>query len=243
MSTQTLSVGSNPVIEITNVGGDLIVRGTGGKDIQAQGDDSPRIMQDGSEVTVSCGGDLNVSVPRGASLTISYVGGDLHVESVEGNVEFSFVGGDVMLQGISGEVSVEGAIGGEMQTQNVNKLTMSLQRGDIGEDISARVQRKVDEAMRRADLKMREAERKMRHVEFKMQNDMAQKMAQSAGRPIPPRPPSPPRWRAGFNPSEADAKTQPVSDEERMAILKMLQEKKITSEEADKLLAALEGGE
>ena len=32
-----------------------------------------------------------------------------------------------------------------------------------------------------------------------------------------------------------------ASDEERMAILKMLQEKKITAEEAEKLLAALEG--
>jgi hypothetical protein len=39
------------------------------------------------------------------------------------------------------------------------------------------------------------------------------------------------------------ARGEPVSEEERMAILKMLQEKKITSEEADKLLAALEGGE
>ncbi len=33
----------------------------------------------------------------------------------------------------------------------------------------------------------------------------------------------------------------PVSDEERLSILKMLQEKKITVEEAEKLLAALEG--
>ena len=32
-----------------------------------------------------------------------------------------------------------------------------------------------------------------------------------------------------------------ASDEERMAILKMLQEKKITAEDAEKLLAALEG--
>ncbi len=36
--------------------------------------------------------------------------------------------------------------------------------------------------------------------------------------------------------------SEPVSDEERMSILKMLQEKKITAEEAEKLLAALEGG-
>ena len=33
-----------------------------------------------------------------------------------------------------------------------------------------------------------------------------------------------------------------ASDEERMAILKMLQDKKITAEEAEKLLVSLEGG-
>ena len=33
----------------------------------------------------------------------------------------------------------------------------------------------------------------------------------------------------------------PVSDDERLTVLKMLQEKKITIEEAEKLLAALEG--
>ena len=37
-------------------------------------------------------------------------------------------------------------------------------------------------------------------------------------------------------------KVDPVSDEERMTILRMLAEKKITSEEAEKLLSALEGG-
>jgi hypothetical protein len=41
----------------------------------------------------------------------------------------------------------------------------------------------------------------------------------------------------------ADSPKSPqASDEERLAILKMLQEKKITAEEAEKLLSALEGG-
>jgi hypothetical protein len=35
---------------------------------------------------------------------------------------------------------------------------------------------------------------------------------------------------------------EPVSEEERMTILKMLQEKKITAAQADELLKALEGG-
>ena len=51
------------------------------------------------------------------------------------------------------------------------------------------------------------------------------------------------RWNWDFAPKGVPMpnKTQ-ASDEERLAILKMLQEKKITAEEADKLLSALEGG-
>ncbi len=70
---------------------------------------------------------LKVSVPRGASLTISYVGGDLKVGNLDGNVEVSFVGGDVVLQNMTGEVSFEGVIGGETKTENVRKITMGVQ--------------------------------------------------------------------------------------------------------------------
>jgi hypothetical protein len=239
MTTQTLSVGSKPQIEITNVGGDLAVQGWERTDLEARSDDSPLLEQDGNDITLSCGSDLNVSMPRGASLTISYVGGDLKIENLDGDVELSFVGGDVMLQNMMGQVSLEGIIGGETQTQNVQKLTMSAQRGDVSAQVSAKVQRKVNEAMRRADRKLREAEQKLRHahsehLDFRMHYP---------GGPIPPRPPAPPRWNAGLNTSDMENANPPVSDEERMTILKMLQEKKITSEEADKLLAALEGGE
>ena len=44
--------------------------------------------------------------------------------------------------------------------------------------------------------------------------------------PTPPGPPS-----------------EPVAEEERLAVLKMLAEKKITAEQAEQLLAALEGGQ
>jgi len=40
---------------------------------------------------------------------------------------------------------------------------------------------------------------------------------------------------------QAAERGEPVSDTERLSILKMLQEKKITTDEAEKLLAALEG--
>jgi hypothetical protein len=239
MTTQTLSVGSNPQIEITNVGGDLAVQGWERTDLEARSDESPRLDQDGSDITLSCGSDLNVSLPRGSSLTISYVGGDLKIDNLDGEVELSFVGGDVMLQNMLGQVSLEGVIGGEINAQNVQKITMEAQRGNVSSEVSSKIQRKVNDAMRRADRQLREAERKLHHahsehLDFRMRYP---------GVPIPPRPPSPPRWNAGLNASDAESTNPPVSDEERMTILKMLQEKKITSEEADKLLAALEGGE
>jgi hypothetical protein len=53
------------------------------------------------------------------------------------------------------------------------------------------------------------------------------------------------RWNWDINPGQFTPvpPNEAVSDQERMSILKMLAEKKITSEEADKLLATLEGDE
>ena len=48
------------------------------------------------------------------------------------------------------------------------------------------------------------------------------------------------RW-TGVPPQPLRPPAEPISDAERMAILKMVQDKKITADEAARLLAALEG--
>lgn len=58
--------------------------------------------------------------------------------------------------------------------------------------------------------------------------------------PTPPMPPMPPRPPTGPIP-RATPPAEAVSDEERMTILRMVEQKKITIEDAEKLLAALEG--
>ena len=50
------------------------------------------------------------------------------------------------------------------------------------------------------------------------------------------------KWTWDFDNMPKAPKREPVSEEERMTILRMLAEKKITSEEAEQLLSALEGG-
>lgn len=84
----------------------------------------------------------------------------------------------------------------------------------------ARAQSRADAAIRRAEGKMRAHDRRMK----------AGGVFIGRWKSSPERPSNP------VTPTD-----QPVSDEERLTILRMLQDKKISMEDAEKLLAALEG--
>ncbi len=81
-----------------------------------------------------------------------------------------------------------------------------------------RVRERVEAAIRRAEERMRSAERRSAHMGISMSG-----------------------WEAA---SSADGRSPAETLEaERLAVLRMLQEKKISLQEADRLLAALEGSE
>lgn len=84
-------------------------------------------------------------------------------------------------------------------------------------------QRRVDRAMRRAEEKMHTVERRNMHFGVKVGR---------FGMEVDDRRPAP---------SGEVLASEPVSDDERLVVLKMLQEKKISIQEAEKLLAALDG--
>jgi hypothetical protein len=90
---------------------------------------------------------------------------------------------------------------------------------------------------RRVDLATRHAQHLAERATLRAAQKMARSMSRRAGRPGPAS-----RWSLGFDSAFPVEARQSISDEEHMAILKMLQEKKITSDEAEKLLKALEGG-
>ena len=104
------------------------------------------------------------------------------------------------------------------------------------EEFNDRINRRVDEAMRQADTRAQEAMRRLEQRTRRLEKHGFQG------------PGSPPchRFRVDRNrwagPIETAAeKKSDVSEEEKALILKMLQDKKITAEEAEKLLEALEG--
>ncbi|MCC7449585.1 MAG: hypothetical protein IT324_19345 [Anaerolineae bacterium] len=104
------------------------------------------------------------------------------------------------------------------------------------------------EAERQAERMQRQAERMAEHGKHKRKRGFGFEFSWPGGPgPIPPIPPIPP-MPFGFRGEKpkrdagpARPQGEPVSNDERMAILRMVEEKRITVEEAERLLAALEG--
>ncbi len=229
MSTQTVPVAPEDSVEIGQVGGDLRIQGWDQADLQARGD-GIRVEKLSGSIAVVCSGDLDLSLPRGVRLVVGRVGGDLSLENTSGSVELGLVGGDAILRNLSGSVKLTGRVGGDMHTENVSNFSMAqgdrTPDFDIHDRLRERIRERVERATQKAEAKIRKAEQKAsQHAQFKHHFTATGRWSTedipSASRPV--------------------AQAEPVSEEERMIILRMLQDKKITSEQAEQLLSALEG--
>jgi hypothetical protein len=116
-----------------------------------------------------------------------------------------------------------------------------------GDELATRVQEKVQSAMRRAEQQlgeaMRNAERRAAEAERRAaEMDARQRKRDQNWGFTPPYPPTPPRPPVPPTPPKAPkAKGNNVNDEERLMILRMVSEGKLSVEQAEQLLAALNG--
>jgi hypothetical protein len=226
-------------VKLESVTGDLYVRGVNGNmDVHVE-EDAVLYLQpaEGRAVNVSAEGDilLHMSARVNAALTLSAGDADdIRVEMPgvpkrDGSNPRSVVLGN-------GGAAINLKAEGDVMVTSRESEWASAAEFDFGgswplpDDFSERINRRVQEAtsraQRHAEAAVRRAEENARRVEENMRRQHGRRFSfnWSGGR-TPPAPP-----------------VEPVSDEERMAILKMLQDKKITAEDAEKLLSALEGG-
>ncbi|HHY57196.1 MAG TPA: hypothetical protein GYA08_17375 [Chloroflexi bacterium] len=122
----------------------------------------------------------------------------------------------------------------------VNELSRQiddkLARIGTNEELASSIQEKVQSAMRRAEEKLADA---LRKVEQRAQ-EAESRRRKSPGWVTPPAPPLPPG--APKPPAPPKPKRALATDEERMMILRMVEQGKLSVEQAEKLLSALNGG-
>ncbi len=250
---------------IAHVQDDLSLAGIGGS-IEALADDDVSIHlnpQAGERYVIKAGGDISCRVPEDANVELSLeAGGEisvrkLAVEADEGERMLSFTlgdgsahlalqaGGDIALAGrppgwgagpgLHGDIDIEiGQQASEMAEELGRKIEVKIEAATQqidaklaefdGEEITIRVQDMVQAALNKAEGLIVQA---VRGVESRGRS------AERRAAPMPPQPPRPPR------PGKPAA--PPVSGEERMAVLRMVDEGKITVKQAEELLTALRG--
>jgi len=212
-----------------SLGGDLHLREVRGSlNAEVKGDAVIFITPiDGAEYSLNAGSDILLRLPAKTDAEISLsAGGDLslNLPGIDKDEEPS-----TLVLG-SGSVKMTFSADGDLHVTTQSGEWESLADFDIGlpfigadlpgvpSDLADQIQRKVEAATRKAMNKAGKSGRKAQKAERRAQREMR-------------------RASHHFDKHKND---EPVSGDERLLILKMLQEKKITAEEAENLLAALE---
>ncbi len=255
---------------IQSVGSDLYARGVrGGVNVSA-GADVTLYLEPGPNglYHVSAGDDLLLRLPKDAQVELHLVGSDpqniqVDIPGVELSGDASAydlvlgpqteniakmhltAGGDLLVtsRADAWDSAAEFGVGMRDASEwSIPEVPPIPPIPPIPPDLSERINRRVQAAMersrerveaasRRAEIKveaaMRRAEAKARAAEVRARRGQVQ---MNIG-----------RWNWDLTPRGPVEKADAVTEAERLQILKMLQEKKITVEEAEKLLAALEG--
>jgi DUF4097 and DUF4098 domain-containing protein YvlB len=215
-------------ISLNSVSGDLFVRGVTGNLHARVEDDVVLYLEplDGTAIDVISEGDILLHIPTKTNASMSLTADDpddINVQIPGAQV----TGGNPrsVILGNGGSAAISLKAEGDILVTSESKDWESAAEFDFGsnwplpEDFNERINRTVERATRQAEAATRRAEQRVRQQTRRF----AFNWAPGRGVPTPP--------------------TEPVSDEERMAILRMLQEKKISAEDAEKLLSALEGGD
>lgn len=242
-------------LHIQNVGADLFLRTVEGNCVVEQtGDDLVLnvAFHPGHEYRFNAGSDIlcRIQPDTGARFVLpQHMRYELDVEADvtesetgDGTIITVGDGGATVMLTAGGELRIIGEeddyvfnLGAQIEEELEARLSnleekLAQQFEGLDERIQAHSERFAEQAARFATHAERQVERARRSLDRRKMKSRKRDF----GEPrfawgYPPKPPKPPRPPA-----------EPVSEEERLMILRMVQEKKITIDEAERLLAALE---
>jgi hypothetical protein len=238
-------------ISIDSVADDLALRGARGNVKVNVGEDVVVYLEpkaDGA-YSITAGDDILLVLKPNANVTLTMQADEIDVawpgvenqEDVTARVLILGDGSAKITLNAGGDIRVTNdANAGNSADEFGNFAGLNFDWSGFGEMISRKVERATGQAARRAEEAARRTE--------KLAGEAARRAERHAERHAR-------RWKGNVNvgrwnwefnsqnvPTPPAPPSEPIADEERMAILKMLAEKKITAEQAEQLLNALEGG-
>lgn len=231
---------------VSNVGGDLSAEDVSGKvETKVGGDVELSLINPNIQpVRISAGGDIEIMVPEGANASLNCTaGGDISIQTRDNQAEFEGIARDIILG--QGGSTIELRAGGDISISDHQPIRFKFDNvfnhfdtnwDKFSTDLEKKISEGLKIAYRSSEKAAKQAERAGRIAQENIDryvNKMEEKGIFNRG------------GSASFTfekPTPPGASEKPkVSEDERMMILKMLSEKKITVEEAEKLLKALEG--
>ncbi len=255
-------------LTVENVGGNCDLQTAGGDVVEARaGGDVLVYITEGvrEKVALRAGGNVEIFIPSntsgGFNLTSSGEDIQLDLNRQEGYQAQSIESRHHEFQLGEGGPQVEAYAGGDIRVSDAavepESITGELERlenawTDARERYSApgwsagfgfdrnsawadMVSRRAQEAARRAEQRVQAASRRTEE-QIRQAAEREMHRAEHFGRRFGHMPPMPP-----MPPMDTPQRPAPVSEKERLMVLQMLQEGKITVEQAEQLLAALEG--
>lgn len=133
MEGNTIPVSENQTI-IVKASGDLFLQGQDQTDVRFQNsDDRIRVNQSAETLYIETHANLDLEVPRGASVVVEKVGGSALIEDLEKSLVIQKIGGDLALQRLS-NVQVD-KVGGSCLVSDVSS---DLVIGKVGGDLTVR---------------------------------------------------------------------------------------------------------
>ena len=186
-----------------------------------------------AELNLSAGGNVYL---RGQYRDWDMDGIDLDIE--KDFDDFSLEIEEQVLQQMEAQMELLEA---DLETQMAN-ITTSLEISGISQEKAEKIAEKTRRASERANQR---AQEKIKRAQEKMQRKLeaarrrAERKARTAERAARDRRRRPESYK--WTPPKSTPAQEPVSEEERLMILEMLEQGKISIDEAEQLLAALEG--
>lgn len=240
-------------VTLDSVADDLALRGARG-DIKVNvGEDVVVYLEPRADgvYSIIAGDDILLVLPSDANATLNLHGDKIDIgwpgiENDEDVIERGVTLGD-------GSAKITLNAGGDIRVTNDveagnsaedfgNFAGMNFDWSGFGERISRQVERATGQAARRAEEAARRAERLASDAARRAERHAERQARRWKGNVKVG------RWNWDIGPGQGRIPTpptppgsEPVAEEERMAVLKMLAEKKITAEQAEQLLSALEG--